>query len=67
MNDYENITEWPRYSDAARKQQMFLAREQEELPSKAMAIAILAGLIMAFVGAAYALYSATKIVAWVVS
>jgi hypothetical protein len=67
MNDYENITEWPTCSDAARKQQVLLAREQEELPGKAMAIVILVGLIMVFVGAAYALYSATKIVAWMVS
>ena len=43
-----------------------LAREQEGLPGKAMAIVILVGLIMVFVGAAYALYSATKIVAWMV-
>ena len=64
MDDYENITEWPRHSDAARKQrQAMLAREQEELPGKAMAIVILVGLIMVFVGAAY---SATKIVAWMV-
>ena len=42
-------------------------RERVELPGKAMAIVILAGLIMVFVGAAYALYSATKIVAWMVS
>jgi hypothetical protein len=67
MNDYENITEWPTYSDAARKQQVFLAREQEELPGKAMAIVILVGLIMVFVGAAYGLCSATKIVGWMVS
>ena len=54
MNDYDNITEWPRHSDAARKQrQAMLAREQEELPGKAMAIVILVGLIMVFVGAAY--------------
>jgi hypothetical protein len=51
MSDYENITEWPRHSDAARKQrQAMLAREQEELPGKAMAIVILVGLIMVFVG-----------------
>ena len=43
-----------------------LAREQEGLPGKAMAIVILVGLIMVFVGAVYALYSATKIVAWMV-
>ena len=67
MNDYENITEWPSHSDAARKQrQAMLAREQEGLPGKAMAIVILVGLIMVFVGAVYALYSATKIVAWMV-
>jgi hypothetical protein len=67
MNDYEDITEWPTYSDAAGKQQAFPAREQEGLPGKAMAVAILAGLIMMFMGAAYALYSAGKIVAWMVS
>jgi hypothetical protein len=67
MDDYENITEWLRHSDAARKQrQAMLARKQEELPGKAMAIVILVGLIMVFVGAAYALYSVTKIVAWMV-
>ena len=66
MNEYENITEWPTYSDAARTQRQALrAGKQEESPGKA--IAIVAGRIMVFVGAAYALYSATRIVAWVVS
>ena len=43
-----------------------LAREQQESLHKAIAIAILAGRITVFVGGAYALYSATKIVAWMV-
>ena len=47
--------------------QALRAREQEEMPGKAMTIAIFAGLIMLFAGAAYALYSATKILAWMVS
>jgi hypothetical protein len=68
MNDSESISEWPTYSDAARTQRQALrARKQEELPGKAMSITILVGLIMVFVGAAYALYSATRIVAWMVS
>ena len=68
MNEYENVTEWPTYSDAARTQrQAWRAGKQEESRGKVMAIAILAGRIMVFVGAAYALYSATRIVAWMVS
>ena len=64
MNDYENITEWPTYSDASRKQrQALLARKQQEPLRKAIAIAILAGRIMGCGGGADAIYSATKIVA----
>ena len=67
MDDYENITEWPTYSDASRKQrQALLARDEQEPLRKAFAIAILAVRILVFVGGAYALYSATKIVAWMV-
>jgi hypothetical protein len=66
MDDCEKITEWPTYSDASRKQRQVLAAREQQEPLPKIAIANLAGRIMVFVGGAYALYSVTKIVAWMV-